>query len=125
MFLTQLTAVTLVVAAAAAPLDEPRDGGLRQLSLNQKNTIVRPYQRLATDCIVREVAADRRFKENPANGLGDLIVELMPKCVGPMRAMIEAYDRNFGDGEGEKFFMGPYLDLLPRIVVERAADHAK
>jgi hypothetical protein len=33
-----------------------------------------------------------------------------------VRMMIEAYDRYFGDGEGEIFFMGPYLDLLPGAV---------
>ncbi len=40
----------------------------------------------------------------------------MPSCVTPVRAMIDAYDRYFGDGTGEAFFMGPYLDVLPAVV---------
>ena len=32
--------------------------------------------------------------------------------------MIAAYDRYFGEGTGEEFFMGPYLDILPNIVVK-------
>jgi hypothetical protein len=34
--------------------------------------------------------------------------------------MIDAYDEYFGDGKGEAFFMGPYLDVLPRAVMEKA-----
>jgi hypothetical protein len=37
--------------------------------------------------------------------------------------MIDAYDLNYGDGAGEAFFMGPYLDVLPRAV-EAGADRA-
>jgi len=46
------------------------------------------------------------------------IVASMPSCVAPVRAMIDAYDRYYGDGTGEAFFMGPYLDVLPKAVVE-------
>ncbi|MBM3530772.1 MAG: hypothetical protein FJX62_22055 [Alphaproteobacteria bacterium] len=125
MIVSKLAAAALVVSVAAAPLPEERETAARQLSMHRKNVVVQPYQRRATDCIVRAVAADGRFKDGPADGpsnaLGDLIVELMPQCAGPMRAMIEAYDRNFGAGAGEAFFMGPYLDLLPRTIGERAA----
>ena len=48
--------------------------------------------------------------------VNDLIVESMPSCVEPVRSMIDAYDRLFGDGAGESFFMGPYLDALPAAV---------
>jgi hypothetical protein len=47
-----------------------------------------------------------------------LIVASMSACVTPVRAMIDGYDRYYGDGTGEAFFMGPYLDLLPKAVVE-------
>ena len=46
----------------------------------------------------------------------------MQTCVGSVRAMIEAYDRYFGDGNGEAFFMGPYLDILPTAVTQWAKD---
>jgi hypothetical protein len=42
----------------------------------------------------------------------------MPPCAQQMRAMIDAYDRYFGEGSGEAFFMGPYLDLLPKAVTK-------
>jgi hypothetical protein len=32
--------------------------------------------------------------------------------------MIDAYDRYYGTGLGDAFFMGPYLDILPRAVDE-------
>ncbi|MEJ0076934.1 MAG: hypothetical protein WDO17_16115 [Alphaproteobacteria bacterium] len=75
--------------------------------------------RAATDCIVRSVAADSRFrKEDPAANLGDLIVDAMPQCLSPVRAMIDAHDRYFGEGSGETFFMGAYLDTLPDAVIK-------
>ena len=78
--------------------------------------------RSATECIARTVAADPRFRQAPHTELGDLIVASVPSCVGPVRAMIDAYDRYFGDGTGEAFFMGPYLDALPAAVSTLAVD---
>jgi hypothetical protein len=46
----------------------------------------------------------------------------MPVCLTPVRAMIEAYDRYYGAGAGEAFFMGPYLDVLPRAVLTGTKD---
>jgi hypothetical protein len=40
----------------------------------------------------------------------------MPTCADLMRAMIDTYDQYFGDGTGEAFFSGPYLDVLPTAV---------
>ena len=39
--------------------------------------------------------------------------------------MIDAYDRYFGEGTGEAFFMGPYLDVLPKIVIKSAAERSQ
>ena len=72
----------------------------------------------------RAVSADPRFGQRNAN-LGDLIVASMPVCISQVRAMIEAYDRYFGDGEGEAFFMGPYLDVLPSAVTKWVRDAVK
>jgi hypothetical protein len=41
----------------------------------------------------------------------------MSACVGPMRSMIDAHDRLYGNGFGEPFLLGPYLDFLPAAVV--------
>jgi hypothetical protein len=116
MIIANLVATTLVMSAAAGPLTEP---SAVRLTLQQKNTATQTYVQSATDCIARTVAADTRFsKDNPAANLSELIVESVPHCVGPVRAMIAAYDRYFGDGFGEKFFMGPYLDVLPEAVAK-------
>jgi hypothetical protein len=87
------------------------------LSLQQKRAVVAPLVSVATECIARTVSADPRFpKIVNAVEVNDLIVESMPSCVQAVRRMIDAYDRLFGDGAGESFFMGPYLDALPAAV---------
>jgi hypothetical protein len=39
--------------------------------------------------------------------------------------MIDGYDRYFGEGSGQVFFMGPYLDVLPSVVTKGTADVAR
>ena len=117
MILSKFAVAALIVSAAAGPTLEPTAGNL---SPHQKHVAARVYVRQATDCIVRSVASDSRFqRDNPSSNLGDLIVESMPKCLEPVHAMIEVYDRSFGEGAGEEFFMGPYLDVLPDAVLNR------
>lgn len=113
MILAPLAAATLVVATATGPTVEPRHSP--NLSMEQKSAAMQPLMRSATECIARTVSADPRFGRPDAD-LGDLIADSMPPCAAQVRMMIEAYDRYFGDGEGEVFFMGPYLDLLPGAV---------
>ncbi|MBX9823787.1 MAG: hypothetical protein K2Y27_02210 [Xanthobacteraceae bacterium] len=122
MIIAKFVAVTLVTSAAAGPLAEP---SAVRLTLQQKNAATQTYVQSATDCIVRTVAAHARFrKDNPAANLAELIVESVPHCVVPVRAMIAAYDRYFGDGFGEQFFMGPYLDVLPEAVAKLTSGKA-
>jgi len=114
MILASLAAATLVATVAVGPM-EP-DGSV-VVSAQQKNAAVQPLVRSATECIARTVLVDQHFHQQESiENLGDLIVASMPSCVTPVRAMIEAYDRYFGEGTGESFFMGPYLDALPAIV---------
>ena len=120
MIIAKLVATTLVVSAAAGPVAEPSPV---RLTLQQKNTATQVYVQSATDCIARTVAADARFRrDNPAANLSELIVDSVPHCVDPVRAMIAAYDRYFGEGFGEEFFMGPYLDVLPEAVTKLTSD---
>jgi hypothetical protein len=87
------------------------------MSLQQKTAAVQALIRSATECIARTVAANPQFRSQAPNAdLGDLIVASVPSCLTPVRAMIDGYDRYFGDGSGEAFFMGPYLDALPAAV---------
>jgi hypothetical protein len=117
MLLAPLFGATLVFAVATEPLDNA--GAPTQLSLQQKMAATDPLVRTATDCIVHAVTTDPRYGAKTA-ALGDLIVDSMPTCLTPVRAMINAYDHYYGDGSGEAFFMGPYLDVLPKAVVEWA-----
>jgi hypothetical protein len=116
MILAKVAAATLTLGVAMGPGAE---APVRHLSFQQRNAATQVYVRPVTDCIATSVASDGRFrKEDPAANLGDLIVEAVPKCLGPVHAMIAAYDRYFGDGTGEEFFMGPYLDVLPNVLVK-------
>jgi hypothetical protein len=122
MMLAPLAAATLVVATATGPTAEPRLSP--SLSMEQKSAAMEPLMRSATECIARAVSANPGFGQRNAD-LGDLIVASMSRCTAQVRAMIEAYDRYFGDGEGEAFFMGPYLDVLPAAVTKWVRDAVK
>jgi hypothetical protein len=123
MILAPLFGTALVLAVATEPLN---DGNAAvTLSARQKSAATEPLVRSATECIVHAVVDDPRYGARPAADLGDLIVASMPSCVTPVRAMIDAYDRYYGDGTGEAFFMGPYLDVLPKAIVEAGMKAAR
>ncbi len=50
--------------------------------------------------------------------MNELIVQSVPSCLASIRALIDAHDRLFGEGAGETYFMGPFLDALPGAVRE-------
>jgi hypothetical protein len=117
-----LIGLSLVVNAAVEPYLPPLEGHAEryQLTPHQKNALVQPLIRSATDCVVHAVTGDPKFQAAmPANQINNLIVASMDTCLQPMRAMIDAYDRLFGAGAGEAFFMGPYLEVLPRAVTRQ------
>ena len=94
------------------------------MSVDQKDAAVRPLVSSATECIARTVSADPRLPMSSGAEFNDLIVESVPSCVDDLRSMIDAYDRLYGEGAGETFFMGPYLDGLPAAVTTRVKDAA-
>ena len=116
MIVAPLLGAALVVNVATSPLNGPA-AGEANLTLQQKAAATEPLVRSATDCIVRAVMSDPRFGAEPHAAVGDLIVESIRSCRTPVRAMIDAYDRYYGEGSGEAFFMGPYLDVLPKAVL--------
>jgi hypothetical protein len=117
MILAPLFGTAMVIAVATGPLDDPM--GLEHLSPRQKSAATETLVRSATDCIAHAVFANPRYSAATGTaGLGDLIVASMPSCVTPVRAMIDGYDQYYGEGSGEAFFMGPYLDALPKLVLE-------
>jgi hypothetical protein len=113
MIMGKLAVATLLISVASGT--EPSDSKFHRLSLHQLNAAMRPYLDSATNCIASAVAVERRDRDGGL--LGDLIVASIPTCIGPVRALIAAYDRNFGEGAGEAFFMGPFLDVLPSAVL--------
>jgi hypothetical protein len=116
MLAAPVVGLSLLVSVATGPITDPTAPN-NNLSAHQKDAALQPYLRTATECVAKTVMADPRFADRKSSGnLGDLIVDSMPSCTQPVRAMIDAYDRYFGDGSGEAFFMGPYLDVLPTAV---------
>jgi hypothetical protein len=119
MLLTPLFGAALAVAVSTEPLND-LSGKARPPS-RETAAATEPLVHSATECIVRAVVADPRYANLAVAQLGDFIVDSMPVCLTPVRAMIEAYDR-YGAGAGEAFFMGPYLDVLPRAVLTGTKD---
>jgi hypothetical protein len=115
MFLAPLAGAALVLSVATGPAVEPQ-GLPAHMTAQQKNAATQPLVRSATECIARAVTGDPRFGKEAPSDLGDLIAESIPACIRPVRAMIDGYDRYFGAGAGEAFFIGPYLDVLPTVV---------
>lgn len=116
MILATLVATSLVLPVAVdrsvlwAPPPE------HTLTLQQKRAAIAPLVSTATECIARTVSANPRFRLANATEVNDLIVDSMPTCVDAVRSMIDAFDQAFGEGAGETFFMGAYLDELPGAV---------
>jgi hypothetical protein len=91
-----------------------------RMSVHQKDATLLPLVRRATDCVVRKVTADPRYQADMRPGdINDLIVDSIGACARPVRAMIDAHDRMYGNGSGEAFLLGPYLDVLPSAVVKQ------
>ena len=113
------------VTVPVLPVSIDRSGPLMlepgtAMPADRKDAAMRPLVSSATECIARTVSADPRFRAVAGvAALNNLIVESVPSCVDALRSMIGAYDRLYGDGAGETFFAGPYLDGLPEAVTRR------
>ena len=91
-----------------------------QMSVRQKDAALLPLVRRATECIVRRVTADPRYRADMrSDTVNDLIIDSIEACGRPVQAMIDAHDRMYGYGSGEAFLLGPYLDVLPAAVVKQ------
>lgn len=94
--------------------------GWSQMTVRQRDATLLPLVQRATDCVVRKVTADPRYRADlhPAD-INDLIVDSIGACGRPVRAMMDAHDRMYGQGSGEAFLLGPYLDVLPAALVKQ------
>jgi hypothetical protein len=121
MILESLFGLSLVMNVSldtATPSANP--AAWMQMSVRQKDAALLPLVRRATECIVRKVSVDPRYSaELRPDEFNDLIVDSISGCARPVRAMIDAHDRMYGDGSGEAFLLGPYLDVLPSAVVRQ------
>jgi hypothetical protein len=91
-----------------------------QLSVAARQAKLLPLIARATDCILRRIADDPRYRADLRPGeLNDLIADSLRGCAPPLRAMIDMHDRLYGLGSGEAFLLGPYLDVLPSAVVRQ------
>jgi hypothetical protein len=112
--LTALVIACGTMAASAAPAPDIDPVRPSSLSPQKRNNAVQPSITRATECVAQTVAADERFSDSTK--LGDIIVDAMLVCKTQMNSMIDTYDQYYGDGTGEAFFSGPYLDVLPKAV---------
>ena len=118
MLFQALVGASLVVTAAVESGNPVLNRTPGEISIQQKHVIMEPLVRSATECVLRAVNADPRTHSGGDNDLRDIIISVMPSCADRMRAMIDAHDRLYGEGSGEIFFMGPYLDTLPTTVTK-------
>ena len=121
MILKPLLGLSLVLSVSLdTQVPTPDPAAWMQMSVRQKDAALLPLVQRATDCIIRRVSADPRYKtELRPDEINDLIVDSISACKQPVRAMIDAHDRMYGSGSGEAFLLGPYLDVLPSAVVRQ------
>jgi len=97
-----------------------------QMSTPQREAALLPLVERATACIVRRVNDDPRYRADMRpDEVNDLIVSSIAACKVAVRAMISAHDRLFGNGSGEAFLLGPYLDVLPAAVTKQVKIKAR
>jgi hypothetical protein len=104
--------VSLLTHVYATPDFNPNDR--RNMTPEQKWYAVEPSVTAATTCVEKTVA-----EADPHIDLVDLnvaIVAAAKVCKIPMRSMIDKVDEYYGDGAGETYLDGNYLDYLPKDV---------
>jgi hypothetical protein len=70
-----------------------------------------------TECIARRVTSDPRYPQlSKIGNVTDLIVDSITPCMSAVRTLIDTHDELYGEGSGETFFMGKYLDDLPMAI---------
>ena len=122
MILEALFGLSLVLKTSLdTPLPASIDPNVwTRMSVPQKDAALLPLVQRATDCILRQVAANPRSRTDMRpEEINDLIVDSVAACRQPLRAMIRLHDRLYGGGTGEAFLLGPYLDVLPAAVIRR------
>lgn len=118
MFAPLALALGLSLATPAAlEVGGAQQGTYENLTATQKRQLVQPLVADAVACVANAVGQDPKYSPTiSSQQMGELIVADMHQCVLESRALVDRYDRLFGDGAGERYFMGQYLDELPSNV---------
>lgn len=122
MIAASLLGLSLVFNVSLDPLMPPPDTApaLTHPSVRKKDGALLPLVLRATDCILRNVSADRRYAGGLKSAdINNVIVDSIAACKRPVKSMIDAHNRMYGAGSGEAFLLGPYLDVLPAAVVQQ------
>ena len=122
MILESVFGLSLVLnVSLETKIPDPRRGvGWSQPSVAERQAKLLPLVARATDCILRRIADDPRYRPDlRQDEINDLIGDSLRGCAQPLRAMIAGHDRLYGAGSGEAFLLGPYLDVLPSAVVRQ------
>lgn len=122
MLVKSLVGLSLVLSVSLdAKLPTPPAAvAWNQFSTRHIESALLPLVQRTTECIVRQVSANPRYYQDiGADEINQLIVDSITACARPVRAMIQAHDRMYGEGSGEAFLLGPYLDVLPAAVVKQ------
>lgn len=115
-----LSLVLNVSLDVTSPADASGHPASLQMSVPQREAALLPLVRRATNCIVRQVTTDPRYRPDlRPDEINNLIADSFAGCARAVRAMIKAHDRMYGKGSGEAFLLGPYLDVLPSAVVQQ------
>jgi hypothetical protein len=114
-----LVGLSLIVNVAVDPV-LPEAAALAPgsaMTPQEQRATMQPLIRSANECIAKAVSAHPQFNASVEPGeVNNLIVDSIPNCIEPVRALIDQHDQLYGNGTGERFFMGPYLDALPLAV---------
>jgi hypothetical protein len=122
MIFATLVGVSLALNVS---LDNPRPAwsdrtGWLHMPVPQREAALLPLVHSATECIVRKVGRDPRYRSDlHADEINEIIIDSIDACGALVRAMIAAHDQLYGAGSGEAFLLGPYLDVLPTAVVKQ------
>jgi hypothetical protein len=122
MILESIVGLSIIVSASLETRPSlETEPPVPALSVRQRDAALLPLVKRATECILRSIAADPAELDGArAEEIDGLIVEAMIGCRRQLRAVINAHDRMYGDGSGEAFVRGPFMDVLPAAVVQQA-----
>ena len=128
MILESLFGLSLVLnVSLESPVPAPAEHHTwLQMSVPQKDAALTPLVQRATHCIVGKVVSDPNFRPDlRLDQINDLIIDSITACRYVVDAMLDAHDHMFGDGSGDAFLLGPYLDQLPAAVMQQARMRAR